>query len=322
MTGSLKGLLEGAVFGAITGGFAGYLKDAALASKAAVISKATSAGQAVSQTAIKAIEFATKVKSVVGQALIGGLRAAHNGGKFLTGFLTGGVGKLVTFGTNLLAGDSFGEKLVQGLVVATADGAIAALAGRSFELGFITAGLAFAVNEVATEVHKTSVRSKYDKLVTRVRNEVRDPNAIVNFTNGDMTVIAQQKYYHALANAEGGVPFSEFADMAGADISFLSGPANSTRLFSVSGFTGVFSVRNGTFLGGVLNYVGIGAANNAYGVPWALGGIATGVLTAGWNVAQFSGLVEGGSGRGEWHNITTIPYNSVWAGFGFYNGND
>jgi len=74
-----------------------------------------------------------------------------NGGKFLTGFITGGLSKLATFGTNMLAGDTLGSKIVQGLAVATVGGAITALAGGSFEAGFIMAGLAFAVHALASK---------------------------------------------------------------------------------------------------------------------------------------------------------------------------
>ena len=101
----------------------------------------------VSQSTIKSIQFATRVKSVLGHAVIGGLRAVHNGGKFITG----GIGKLATLGTNhFIDTNNINNRVFQGLVIATTGGAVAALAGGSFELGFVTAGLAFATNEVAS----------------------------------------------------------------------------------------------------------------------------------------------------------------------------
>ena len=101
----------------------------------------TNAGK---QILISSAKAAYQRALVLGHSLIGGLRSVVNGGKFLTGALTAGIGKVFTFGTNMLAGEGFGRTLVQGLAVATVGGLTAILAGGSFELGFITAGLAFA----------------------------------------------------------------------------------------------------------------------------------------------------------------------------------
>lgn len=141
MTGSLRGALEGAFFGAITAGFAAKVTAGAKI----VTNAATGVTKAV-------LSVAQKVTLVTGHAVIGGIRAVVNGGKFITGALAAGLGKLATFGTNLLAGDTFNDKLIQGLAVATTGGAISALSGGSFELGFVTAGLAFAVNQVANRI--------------------------------------------------------------------------------------------------------------------------------------------------------------------------
>ena len=150
-TGSLKGALQGAIFGAITAGFAKYVANVATqsikAAKVAFESGIWSAGRYAQ--AISAANSLAKIKLVVGHALIGGARAVVNGGKFLTGAITGAIGKLTSFATNLI-NTLVENPIAQGLVVATAGGLAARLAGGSFELGFLTAGLAFAVNELVT----------------------------------------------------------------------------------------------------------------------------------------------------------------------------
>ena len=70
-----------------------------------------------------------------------------NGGKFLAGV----VGKAFTIVGNAVSVLSK-NIYVQGLTVAAAGGLGSRLAGGSFELGFLTAGLAFAVNQVVTQL--------------------------------------------------------------------------------------------------------------------------------------------------------------------------
>lgn len=148
-TGSLKGALQGAVFGAVTAGFAQHITSAGNAAQVSAVldSKSALAGFSLANQ----IATATRIKLAVGHALIGGVRAVVNGGKFLSGFLTAGISKFSTYATNgIVEGFSLTGKLSQGLVVATVGGIVAELSGGEFELGFLTAGLAFAVNEILT----------------------------------------------------------------------------------------------------------------------------------------------------------------------------
>jgi hypothetical protein len=71
----------------------------------------------------------------------------------------------VSFGTATIAALSE-NPFVQGLVVATAGGLTSLLAGGSFELGFITAGLAFATNAVLEISGKISYARKIRKVVS------------------------------------------------------------------------------------------------------------------------------------------------------------
>ena len=72
------------------------------------------------------------------------MSAIVNGGKFFVGKAFTIVGNAVS----VLSKNIY----VQGLTVAAAGGLGSRLAGGSFELGFLTAGLAFAVNQVVTEL--------------------------------------------------------------------------------------------------------------------------------------------------------------------------
>ena len=75
------------------------------------------------------------------------MSAIVNGGKFLASV----VGKAFTIIGNAVSVLSK-NIYVQGLTVAAAGGLGSRLAGGSFELGFLTAGLAFAVNQVVTQL--------------------------------------------------------------------------------------------------------------------------------------------------------------------------
>ena len=79
------------------------------------------------------------------------MSAIVNGGKFFAGFVASVVGKAFTIVGNAVSVLSK-NIYVQGLTVAAAGGLGSRLAGGSFELGFLTAGLAFAVNQVVTEL--------------------------------------------------------------------------------------------------------------------------------------------------------------------------
>ena len=72
------------------------------------------------------------------------MSAIVNGGKFFVGKAFTIVGNAVS----VLSKNIY----VQGLTVAVAGGLGSRLAGGSFELGFLTAGLAFAVNQVVTQL--------------------------------------------------------------------------------------------------------------------------------------------------------------------------
>ena len=80
-----------------------------------------------------------------------------NGGKFFVGKAFTIVGNAVS----VLSKNIY----VQGLTVAVAGGLGSRLAGGSFELGFLTAGLAFAVNQVVTELAQEEAPGtvKYNK---------------------------------------------------------------------------------------------------------------------------------------------------------------
>jgi RHS repeat-associated protein len=164
MTGSLKGALEGAVFGAITAGFASYVATGVDTGKGIFAGLQRAVGST-------GVNFAHRITQVVGHGAIGGLRSLRAGGKFLAGFVTGAIGKLVTFGVdkiNAIARNPF----AQGLVVATAGGLTSVLAGGSFELGFVTAGLAFATNALLENSFKNTLLP--GKHSYGVRNKICD----------------------------------------------------------------------------------------------------------------------------------------------------
>ncbi|MEM7360906.1 MAG: RHS repeat-associated core domain-containing protein [Pseudomonadota bacterium] len=143
-TGSIKGALKGAFFGAVTGGFARYVN---LQAAAKIDSLGTIVKDSANAAVASSIRVAANIKLVAGHALIGGARAVVNGGKFLAGAISAGVGKILTIGINGI-NTIKSSPLAQGLLVAAAGGIASSLAGGSFELGFLTAGLAFAVNHV------------------------------------------------------------------------------------------------------------------------------------------------------------------------------
>lgn len=302
-TGSLKGMLEGAFFGAVTAGFAyGIQGSAANQIKNLGTGVLKNSAQ---QALVRGIEFSAKVKLVIGHAVIGGIRSVVNGGKFLTGALTGGVSKAFTFATSMID-----NRVFRGLAVAAVGGGISVLAGGSFELGFVTAGLAFAVNEVATSLHKYATNKLHTKLRQRVAAEARDPNAVINLSSKDLNVIANQEYYEAIANRDGGISYEDH--MGNAD-TFLLGYAN--RSFSIGN-------SSTTYLGGNINYIGVGASNAAYGVPILAAGIVNAAETIAWNVGQFMGWIEtGGGGKGQWQNIENIDPNLFWMNFGYAGAN-
>lgn len=140
-TGSFKGAFEGAIFGAVTAGFAKFVSAAEvgkgfLGKAISSLDKSLKLGQSIARSVI----------SAAGHGIIGGLRSVVNGGKFFAGFVTATVSKAFTIGTR-----AFTENLnvvTRGLTVATVGGITSTLAGGSFKLGFLTAGLAFAANDV------------------------------------------------------------------------------------------------------------------------------------------------------------------------------
>lgn len=87
--------------------------------------------------------------------------------------------------------------------------------------------------------------------------------------------------------------------------------AYSNRMFDVEG--------HGLYSGGVINYIGVGAINVAYtGHAIAMNTNLAGTIY--WNVGQFVGYVETGSGgAGQWQNIYNIPANFFWMNFGSVN---
>ena len=150
-TGSLKGVLEGAFFGAITAGFAKGLQLGKIGTKAINGIKAIGKGTQIAK-------YAKEIFQVLAHGAIGGVRSLVNGGKFFAGFVASVVGKAFTIVGNAVSVLSK-NIYVQGLTVAVAGGLGSRLAGGSFELGFLTAGLAFAVNQVVTELaHKGNVQ--------------------------------------------------------------------------------------------------------------------------------------------------------------------
>ena len=146
-TGSLKGVLEGAFFGAITAGFAKGLQLGKIGTKAINGIKAIGKGTQIAK-------YAKEIFQVLAHGAIGGVRSLVNGGKFFAGFVASVVGKAFTIVGNAVSVLSK-NIYVQGLTVAAAGGLGSRLAGGSFELGFLTAGLAFAVNQVVTELAHT-----------------------------------------------------------------------------------------------------------------------------------------------------------------------
>ena len=95
------------------------------------------------------------------------MSAIVNGGKFFVGKAFTIVGNAVS----VLSKNIY----VQGLTVAAAGGLGSRLAGGSFELGFLTAGLAFAVNQVVTQLAQEGQgdqRSFFDRLVDGFKDRV------------------------------------------------------------------------------------------------------------------------------------------------------
>ena len=185
-TGSLKGALEGAFFGAITAGFAKGLQFGQIGTKAINGIKAIGKGTQIAK-------YAKQIFQVVAHGVIGGARAVVNGGKFFAGFVAGAVGKAFTIVGNAVSVLSK-NIYVQGLTVAAAGGLGSRLAGGSFELGFLTAGLAFAVNQVVTQLAQKrntldNVQTGLDVAgLTPVVGIVADGvNTVISVFRGDLT---------------------------------------------------------------------------------------------------------------------------------------
>jgi len=301
-TGSLSGLLKGAALGALTGAVAGGFEVGG-----GVFEKLRSIGG----NTLKAAKALT-------HGVIGGIRAKINGGSFGTGFLTGGLGKLATFATNAI--DNI---YVQGLAVATAGGLVSQLAGGSFEAGFITAGIAFAANRGLTELDKKSVDRKYNKLKDRVLEEAAsDRDAKIKLTVDDVKLIAKYMYNRGVGIRQSGTDYVEA--MARDADTFLRFDGLPTRVFEIGDASGIvgFGVSGNEFLGGQINYIGVGAFNTAFGVPWVASiTFVNDLQNLAWNVGQYTGFLENGTGFLKAQNLKNIPGNSRWFDFGSFYAN-
>ena len=118
------------------------------------------------------------------------MSAIVNGGKFFVGKAFTIVGNAVS----VLSKNIY----VQGLTVAAAGGLGSKLAGGSFELGFLTAGLAFAVNQVVTELAQeeiTTTRTEDSILYERGTASVLVKN---NDANGAIPTVGNRQVLDAL----------------------------------------------------------------------------------------------------------------------------
>ena len=127
------------------------------------------------------------------------MSAIVNGGKFFVGKAFTIVGNAVS----VLSKNIY----VQGLTVAAAGGLGSRLAGGSFELGFLTAGLAFAVNRVVTELaqqNRVTTTTSVDEATGAHRYTIS--GAICQAGPGCDNAYADQVFGHVNAND---VPFSD-----------------------------------------------------------------------------------------------------------------
>jgi len=282
-TGSFKGALQGAIFGAITGGFAKGLSHTKAFSSSIRAIEALGRGT-------KIATYAKEIFRSLAHGVIGGVRS-----------MGAAIGALSN------------NVVVQGLIVATAGGLASQLVGGSFELGFVTAGLAFAVNQLATSLHKYATERLHAKLVDRVAADAADPDTVIPLSNKDLRVIANMEYYEALAAFEKGTSY----------LSYMSGSADTFLRHGYGGRT--FTIpgsHDGTYLGGEVNYIGVGAANAAYGIPYTSALFVNPAQNVIWNVGQFFDVYERGSGgAGDFQNLYNIPDNGAWMHFGFLNAN-
>ena len=140
------------------------------------------------------------------------MSAIVNGGKFFVGKAFTIVGNAVS----VLSKNIY----VQGLTVAAAGGLLGSrLAGGSFELGFLTAGLAFAVNQVVTELAQeeiTTTRTEDSILYERGNSSVLVKNDVPS--NG-IPQVSEERISHALdvSAQEGGARVNIISGYRGPD---------------------------------------------------------------------------------------------------------
>ena len=124
------------------------------------------------------------------------MSAIVNGGKFLASV----VGKAFTIIGNAVSVLSK-NIYVQGLTVAAAGGLGSRLAGGSFELGFLTAGLAFAVNQVVTELAQQTTSAAGRDFIKGWEGFSSSPYKILD-QNGNPTGRWTVGYGHEITDAE------------------------------------------------------------------------------------------------------------------------
>ena len=115
------------------------------------------------------------------------MSAIVNGGKFFVGKAFTIVGNAVS----VLSKNIY----VQGLTVAAAGGLGSRLAGGSFELGFLTAGLAFAVNQVVTQLaQERKVIDSTREAIDHYRNGNGETVELGSNIKNALTTSGEQQY--------------------------------------------------------------------------------------------------------------------------------
>lgn len=228
----------------------------------------------------------------VSQGIISELR----GGEFKSGFIGGFLGKM----TGGLAETMFDDKVAQYIAVTMIGGAVSEAAGGDFLDGAISAAMVHLFNDLQNE----SIKKDYAKLNAMMK---ADSDKIITLSVNDVKTIARYMYLQGSEWKAEGVSFS-YAMENKADTIIRQ---NQIKFVIVNGKT---------YLGGEVNYIGIGAVNAAYGYPRM--GLLAGIVY--WNAGQYLGFHERigtyAPGFLASHNITTIPNNYRWAFVGQYYG--
>jgi RHS repeat-associated protein len=151
----------------------------------------------------------------------------------------------------------------------------------------------------------SQVRSNYNDLRGRVNSDASDPSAKLSLSSSDLDTMSAYMNMEAKKEAADG---DFISDMATKSDTFIRYDGLSSRTFTVGGKD---------YLGGEINYMGVGAYAGAYG----LSKLTLGALVVEWNRSQYLGFFNGNSvydfsSAFKKHNLTSIPNNLKWAMYG------